>query len=254
MAGLVLKRVLLRDFRGWVCAVARTERLPTLDELYSFSGTKAPALDLEKETATHIELGPTYSRDGLFTDGDNLQLKFTAFRNRIDGLVTTTPATDDVFFRNLGRAEFEGAEIEAGYEAEHVFGRLAMSRVRGTDRDYGYTLSTTPADSLSLTLGGRLPDQGLEFGWRATLANEITTSTRSASTGVITDTTFAGYDTHDVFVTWKPQNDVLGGALEGYDVQFAVENVFDTQYRDNLSLDEGRGRTFKVSLARTFTW
>jgi hemoglobin/transferrin/lactoferrin receptor protein len=231
-------------------SVARTERLPTLDELYSFSGTKAPALDLDKEEATNIELGLTYSRDGLFTADDSLQLKLTAFRNRIDGLIAVTPTTDTVFFRNLAQAEFEGAEIEAGYETDDIFGRLALSTVRGTDRDFGYTLATTPADSVALTLGGRLPDQGLEFGWRGTLVDDITTSTRNVTTGVVTDTAFEGYYTQDVFTTWRPDR----GALEGFEVQLAVENLFDTEFRNNLSLDQGRGRTFKVSLARTFTW
>ncbi|WP_322889446.1 MULTISPECIES: TonB-dependent receptor domain-containing protein [unclassified Yoonia] len=231
-------------------SVARTERLPTLDELYSFSTTKAPALDLDKEEATNVELGLTYSRDGLFAADDSLQLKLTAFRNRIDGLVSVTAPSDTVFFTNLSEAEFEGAEIEAGYDMQSVFGRLALSTVRGTDRTFDYTLPTTPADTLALTLGGRLPDQGLEFGWRGTFVDDITTATRSSTTGAITETTFDGYTTQDVFVTWRPEN----GALDGFDVQLAVENLFDTEYRNNLSLDEGRGRTFKVSLARTFTW
>jgi hemoglobin/transferrin/lactoferrin receptor protein len=239
-------------------SVARTQRLPTLDELYSFSGTglgtsganKRPAIDLEKEEATNIELGLAYSRDGLFADGDSLQLKATVFRNRIDNLITTTPSTDTVFFRNLASAEFEGAELEAGYETDRFFGRVAWSTVRGTDRDFGYTLSTTPADTLALTLGGRLPGRGIEFGWRGTFADEITTATRNVTTGAITETRFADYETHDLFVSWTPED----GPLAGFDVQVAVENVLDTPYRNNLSLDQGRGQTVKFSLARAITW
>lgn len=231
-------------------SVARTERLPTLDELYSYSSTKAPALSLDKEKATNVELGLSWSRQGLFAAGDSLQLKATVFRNRIDNLITTTPTTDTVFFRNLARAEFEGGEIEAGYETERFFGRLAYARVRGTDRDFGYTLATTPADSLALTLGGRIPDRGLEFGWRGTFVDSITTATRNVTTGVITATDYAAYSTHDFFVSWKPQS----GALAGFDVQLAVENAFDADYRNNLAADRGRGRTYKLSLAKALTW
>ncbi len=231
-------------------SVARTQRLPTLDELYSFSATKDPALDLEKEKATNFELGLAYSRDDLFVQGDSLQLKATVFRNRIDNLITTTPTTDTVFFRNLARAEFDGAEIEAGYESDRFFGRLAWSTVRGKDRDFGYTLSTTPADALALTLGGRWPERGVEFGWRGTFADSITTATRNVTTGAVTETRYAGYDIHDLFLSWKPET----GLLEGFDVQVSVENLFDTAYRNNLSLDQGRGRTFKLSLARAITW
>ena len=231
-------------------SVARTERLPTLDELYSSSTTKAPALDLEKEEATNVELGLAYSRDGLFAPDDSLQLKATVFRNRIDNLIAVTPTADTVFFRNLARAAFEGAELEAGYETDRFFGRVAWSSVRGTDRDFGYTLSTTPADSLALTLGGRLPDRGIEFGWRGTFVDDITTATRNVTTGVVTETAFADYETHDLFVSWKPED----GPLAGFDLQLAVENVLDTPYRNNLALDQGRGRTVKFSLARAITW
>ena len=99
-------------------------------------------------------------------------------------------------------------------------------------------------------MGTRLPDRGLEFGWRGTFVDDITTSTRNVTSGVVTDTSFDGYTTQDVFVTWRPES----GALDVFDVQMAVENLFDTDYRNNLSLDRGRGRSFKVSLARTLTW
>lgn len=231
-------------------SIARTERLPTLDELYSSSPGKAPALDLSKETATNYEVGAAYSRANLWQDGDNLQIKATLFQNKIDDLITTTPTRDTTFFRNLARAEYTGAEIEAGYETERFFSRLAYAKLKGKDRDFGYTLATVPADMLSLTLGGRMPDLGIEYGWRGTFADDITTATRSSATGAITETDFAGYDTHDFFVSWRPQS----GVLEGFDLQFAVENAFDTDYRNNLSNDQGRGRTYKVSLARGFTW
>lgn len=231
-------------------SVARTERLPTLDELYSYSTTKAPALSLEKEKATNFELGAAWTKDGVFGANDSVQVKATLFRNRIDNLITTTPTADTVFHRNLARASFEGAEIEAGYESERVFGRLAYSHVIGKDRDFGYTLATTPADTLALTLGGRLPDQQIEYGWRGTFVDSITTATRSTANGAITTTNFGAYSTHDLFVSYKPQD----GALAGFDMQLAVENVLDRDYRNNLSADRGRGRTVKLSIAKAITW
>jgi hemoglobin/transferrin/lactoferrin receptor protein len=38
------------------------------------------------------------------------------------------------------------------------------------------------------------------------------------------------------------------------EVNFTVENVFDTNYRNNLTLDNGAGRNAKLTLARNFTW
>ncbi len=243
-------------------SVARTQRLPTLDELYSWSATKPPAVDLDKETAIAVELGVAYSRQDVFRSGDSLQIKATAFKNRINDFITTTPnVADAAFFFNAEDANFWGAEIEAGYETERFFTRLAYSNVRGKaegvsivpatlGQSYAYTPSSTPAENVALTLGFRIPDRGLEFGWRATFVDGITTSTRSTTTGSLTTATYRPYDVHDVFVTWKPQ----AGALQGFDVQFGVENVFDKSYQNNLSLDPGRGRTFKLSLAKALTW
>jgi hemoglobin/transferrin/lactoferrin receptor protein len=231
-------------------SVARTERLPTLDELYSYSAIKAPALTLAKERADNLELGLAWSRDGVFRADDSLQVKATLFRNRIDGLIGVTPTTDTVFFRNISNAEFWGGEIEAGYEAERFFGRIAYAQVKGRDRDFKYTLNTVPAANLALTFGGRIPERGLEFGWRGNFVDSISTSSRNVTTGVITTTAFDAYATHDVFVGWKPQS----GALEGFDIQFAVENAFDTDYRNNLAADRGRGRTYKISLAKALSW
>ncbi|MFN3722122.1 MAG: TonB-dependent receptor domain-containing protein [Paracoccaceae bacterium] len=231
-------------------SVARTERLPTLDELYSNSATKAPALSLAKETSTNYELGLAWSRQGLLSADDSVQIKATVFRTRIDNLITTTPTADTVFHRNLARADVTGAEIEAGYETDRIFARLAYAQVSGKDADFGYTIATTPAETLALTLGGRMPERGIEYGWRGTFVNGITTATRSTATGVITPTRYAGYATHDLFVGWTPQT----GALEGVSVQLGVENVFDRDHRNNLSADRGRGRTIKISLAKALSW
>jgi hemoglobin/transferrin/lactoferrin receptor protein len=37
-------------------------------------------------------------------------------------------------------------------------------------------------------------------------------------------------------------------------VNFAIENVFDKTYRNNLTLDNGVGRTAKLTIAKTLTW
>jgi hemoglobin/transferrin/lactoferrin receptor protein len=237
----------LAVFGSW----ARTERLPTLDELYSSQVTptpQAPALDLEKETSESFELGFAFDREGLLAEGDALQLKVTAFRNDIDNLIQRSPSTVPVYFQNIGAAEFKGIELEGSYDAPGGYVRLAYSHVRGKDVDFGYTLSSTPADTLSLTLARRLPDLGLEFGWTAHVVDRITTETRSATTGVITATDFAAYDVHDVFLTWRPEE----GTMAGTEVRFGVENLFDTTYRNNLDQENGTGRNIKLTLTRTF--
>jgi hemoglobin/transferrin/lactoferrin receptor protein len=75
-------------------------------------------------------------------------------------------------------------------------------------------------------------------GWRASYFDKIRTSSAT--------TTGASYDTHDVFLTWSPEE----GPLAGLDVNLSVENVFDRAYRNNLSLDNAAGRTAKLSVAK----
>lgn len=231
-------------------SAAYTERLPTLDELYSFSATKAPALDLRKERATAYELGVAFSGYDLFAAGDALQFKLTGFDNRLRDLITTTATADTVFHRNVARARIWGAEIEGAYETDRFFTRVAASYVNSHDPATGRAIPTNPQTRAVVTLGARMPQRGLEFGWRATAVAGLVTATRSTATGAITTNRTPGYALHDLFLSWKPQS----GALEGFDIQFALENAFDRDYRDSLALDRGRGRNFKITLARSITW
>ncbi|MDO9526628.1 MAG: TonB-dependent receptor [Gemmobacter sp.] len=232
-------------------SVARTERLPTLDELYSTEGaTTLPArlasLNLKKEEAETIELGVSWQRRGVFSDDDSFAIKATAFNNDLTNMIGTTarvaggPAVP--YFSNIAAAKIWGAEVEASYDAERWFGALAWSEVRSKDRSTGLTLADTPAQNIALTLGAKMPDQNLVLGWRGSYYDKITTSSATTSG--------ASYHTHDLFVTWTP--DI--GALAGLEVNFAIENVFDATYRNNLSLDNASGRNAKLTLARNFTW
>ncbi|WP_241427747.1 TonB-dependent receptor domain-containing protein [Fertoeibacter niger] len=250
------------DSWGVFGSVARTERMPTLDELYSsegesfsrttglYSAARLPSLNLEKETATTFELGATFQREGLLAEGDSLQLKATVFHNDVDDLIATTPRptsptpglTPVAYYSNIRAAEIWGAEIEGSYDAENWFAQLAYSNVKSKDKDTGLTLADTPAENVALTLGAKLPQWDAVLGWRASYYDAITTSSATTSAG--------SYDTHDIFVTWTPDQ----GAFKGFNVNFAVENVFDSTYRNNLVQDNAAGRTFKLSLAKTLDW
>ena len=57
-----------------------------------------------------------------------------------------------------------------------------------------------------------------------------------------------GYAVHNLRATWSPQ----AGALAGSEIRFGLENAFDREYRQHLSENNAAGRTFKLTLARTF--
>lgn len=228
-------------------SLARTERMPTLDELYSSEAAGAlpartPSLNLLKEEADTVELGFTWQREGWLAEGDMFQMKVTAFHNDLTNMIATTPRVAGgpavPYFSNIAAAELWGAEIEAAYDADRWFAQLAYSHVKSKNRATGLTLPDTPAENVVLTLGAKLPEQGLTLGWRASYFDKIRTSSAT--------TIGASHDTHDLFVTWSPEE----GPLAGLDVNLSVENVFDRTYRNNLSLDNAAGRTAKLSIAK----
>ena len=228
-------------------SLARTERMPTLDELYSTQAAGAlPArtvsLNLEKESADTVELGFTLQREGLLAEGDSFQMKVTAFHNDVTNMIAVTPRVAGgpavPFFSNIASAKLWGAEIEAAYEAERWFAQLAYSHVKTQDGTTGRTLADTPAENVVLTVGAKLPEQALTVGWRASYFDGITTSSATTSA--------PAYDTHDLFLTWAPEE----GALAGLEVNLSVENVLDQSYRNNLALDNAVGRNAKLSVAK----
>jgi hemoglobin/transferrin/lactoferrin receptor protein len=243
----------VNDSLGLFGTFAQTERMPTLDELYSYGTSRAgavqvPSLTLENETAQTFELGATVKREGLLADGDSLQLKVTAFHNDLDNLIASnsTGTNGSAAFINIAKAQTWGTEVEAAYDAEHWFANLGYSHVKSRNltpgTSYGTTLADTPAENLSLTLGAKLPDAGLSLGWRVNGYADITTAS--------TTTSAKGYATQDLFATWKPQD----GALQGIEISLVVENVFDRQYRNNLALDAGSGMNAKLTIGKSFTW
>jgi hemoglobin/transferrin/lactoferrin receptor protein len=245
---------------GWGVfgTLARTERMPTLDELYSTDGGRLPSLNLQKEEATSVELGLTYQREGLWAEGDSLQLKATVFHSDLTNLIATNGATGTVpRYLNVRAAEIWGGEVEAAYDAERWFASLGYSNVRSAYRDMptaaanSLTVADTPAENVALTLGAKLPDQGLTFGWTAYYFDAITTySVATTAAGTVTPTATPAYDTHDLFVTWKPET----GVMAGMDVTLTVENVLDADYKNNLSLDRGEGMNAKLTIGKNLTW
>jgi hemoglobin/transferrin/lactoferrin receptor protein len=242
-------------------SVAHTERFPTLDETFSTTSSSSifnPSLDLTKERSNNFEAGFALSGYDLAQPGDTLQLKTTGFYNDIKDLITRNPALVSGFnnlpgYVNVARAEIYGAEVELAYDADHFFANAGYSYVQGKDKDTGDYLTTIAPHELSFTLGGKLSEYDLVFGWKARfVANPQDPERRSSQddwTG--TSTRFSeAFDVHDIFLTWKPDE----GQFAGFEANLGVDNIFDKQYKEFLSNDPAKGRTFKVALTKQFGW
>ncbi len=240
-------------------SVAHTERTPTLDEMFSTGGTctagtprcsypggRTTSTNLTKEQSNAVEAGFSVSLWDIAFDHDALQFKTTAFYNDLKDLIVVNPNTGQsspvTYYANVDEAEIWGLELEAAYNSKYVYSTWAYSLVRGIDKSTGDTLSSIPADTLAVTIGAKVPTQNVDFGWRGRFAAGIETG---ATTGP-----FGGYGVHDVFANWKPQE----GLLADFEVRASVENIFDKRYQNNLAGDEARGRTFKLSMNKQFSW
>ncbi|MDH4989018.1 TonB-dependent hemoglobin/transferrin/lactoferrin family receptor [Aminobacter anthyllidis] len=243
-------------------SIAHTERFPTIDEVFSTRSSSSvflPSLDLKKEQSNNFEAGFALSGYDLVQDGDAAQLKFTGFYNDVKDLIAlkqvllpTQPG-----YQNIDNANIYGFEIETAYDSDYVFANASYSYVVGKDKATKAYLTTIAPHELALTLGGKVPDYDLTFGWKARFVADPQDARRQASAPVIIapstrpSSRYAqAFDVHDIFVTWKPQD----GQLAGWEANFGVDNIFNKQYKEFLMNDDAKGRTFKVSLSKQFGW
>lgn len=234
-------------------SVAHTERAATLDEMLSTdSGQTAPnaiSPDLKPEESNNYEIGFAVSVPDMLVDGSQFSIKTTAFHNDLVNMIETNPlatgGTTNPYKINIGEARIHGIEVEGSFETDMFFTRIAGSIIRGENTDTGEDLTSIPADQLSVTVGGRIVEHGLEFGVRSLFVADIETGSNPGP--------FDGYNVHNLFLTWKPEFQDIA-ALDGLELQAGVDNLFDESYQNNLAGDPGKGRDFRVSLAKTFTW
>lgn len=235
-------------------SAADTTRLPSIDELFSYQAPRISSFGtLTPERARSYEVGFSWQGRDLIAAGDGLDVKVTAFRNTItDRIVTGPVVAGQPNYINAALSRIEGVEIEAGYQSERWFGRLAASLIDGRDVLTGARLTSTPAPQVMLEIGHRLPRQDLEFGWRGTLTGGM------RYPGAMGAVTVPGGMIHDLFLTWRPTQGVLRGAT----VQLAVNNLTDAYYFNALDVAANgyagafpqRGRDVRLTLGRTFNF
>lgn len=231
--------VKVTDWLGVFGSVAHTERLPSLDEVYA--GYRVN--DVKKELSNNVEGGFSLSFDDVITAGDGVRFKATAFRNSITNFYasywdsTTSSVVTDV----LENAIYHGLELEAGYSSATWFASAGASLIRGENEVSGDYLKAIPADNAFVRLGYVFADYDLTVGYKGEFfAGQDLVSGSENATG--------GYALHNLFAAWKPED----GMMAGSEVRVNVDNVFDREYRNHLDYDNGAGRSFKLSFARSF--
>lgn len=235
----------VNDYVNVFGSYAFTQRMPGIDEEYDWNSTFVQN-NLKKESANSIEAGVSGTIDDIFQDGDTFSYKFTGFYNLIDDLVVRGDSgAGEADYINQGQGQIYGVEMEAAYDSEYFFASTYASLIRGDNLFTDQPLTSVAPDEIGVTLGGKIPQYDIRFGWDARI---VAAQTR-VPTG--TDTSglrFQAFNTHDLWARWKPQE----GMFEGFEATVRVDNVGDTLYQDYLATaGPAKGRTFKAALGYT---
>jgi len=218
-----------------------------------------PTPNLRPETADQIEIGMRHRVDGLFRQGDRLDLSGNVYYAEVDDFIDTVvtfidPATTG-FNPITGRLEVNGSttsrnidarlyglEASADYDAQTWFARASLNVPRGEGRNGAGELGSIPQDRLVLT-GGLRPVPGWEVGARATFLRELDAGDLPAGTQPVD-----AAEVFDVFANWQPQRGMLAGTV----ISAGVDNVFDENYRVHPNGLNNPGVTAKFSISRRF--
>ena len=237
------------DWFGLFGSVARTVRMPNVDEVFTRSATRPNNPNLRPEKSDNYEIGFTLSFDGMLGRGDRFRAKTTLFQNDVKDLIVNVSApTGTPYFQNINRSRFKGVELEAEYGIGGFFARGNMSFINGKNRLTGEYLNTIPANDYRLTLGYADAASGLSGGWTGEFAERQDKVTQGAFSSAGSGVPTPGYSIHNLFLTFKPQN----GPAKGFEFRVAVDNLFDKQYRRHLSSLAAEGRNVKFTIASTF--
>jgi len=222
--------------------------------------------DLEPETGSNTEVGVSTIFRGLTTEDDSLRLSGKYFVTDLENWIsyksdldcTTGLASDTGTCAGSFNAdedyEIKGVELSADYRTNNFNMGLSYARARSEGKESGYSLSqgtgdeNDSGDKYMVNLG-YAPTDTLDLGWRSTYVTSI-----NPNTGDDTDTEKEGYDVHDIFMTYTPQQ------LAGVKATLGVYNMFDETYANHSSrysddsdyTDYAIGRNVKASLTYQF--
>lgn len=146
------------DGLSFTAQVSRGFRDPTISDRFYRGPTGRGFItgnpDLEPETSLQFDVGARYT-------AGRVRLAAYAYHYRITDLIERyTTATDFFFFRNRGRAEIRGVELEAQAELGHGFSlELSGQTGRGKGSDEAWLDDIAP-DMAMATLRKRITDKG----------------------------------------------------------------------------------------------
>ena len=267
---------------------SKTWRAPVLDEQFEVQGMgsrTATSRNLDPERITALRAGNITNLSNVFTDQDMVLIRTTLFRNEIDDeifkatgigcpeqLVTGESISKSCGgglmsnYRNINSVTIKGFEVESFYDSTYLFGSLSYSWMTGR-HEGAYTnpwgpdvwAKDIPAPKWITTLGVKIPSWDAKVGWQAQFVRKTdrlpSDSYREGPASSLGDRYYDhyandDYQIHGLFANWKPQQPYL----KGTEVNLTVDNLFNNDYRAELSgaYAYSQGRNAKVSISRFF--
>ncbi|WP_270726857.1 TonB-dependent receptor domain-containing protein [Shimia sp. Alg240-R146] len=220
---------------GWSVfgSAGYTESMPVIDDLGN------PLFMTQSEKARNYELGVGYSNTGIFNDQDAVAFKATVYKTDIWNITSYNVPGG---FDPIDTVDMHGLELEARYSHDNGFYsdvNLNLQRgeyhsdAAGTGGDW----EQIPADQLRLTLGKRWGREW-DLSWEVVANAKMSRSTSPSASNLV----------NNLRATYRPQ----ASGWNGLEVRMGVENMFDADYTPHLATRPAPGRTFKLSLAKTF--
>lgn len=247
-------------------------RAPTVGDLYqNFTGfgltNFLPNAGLKPEIDRALEVGASYKRKAIFSDGDAMKWRVALFDSRVTDLIYntnlggmtptgSTPVQQATYaancaatglnckfqWQNVPDAKRTGGEVEGGYTLDKWQFNAAYSRVRVENRGNGDKLFSPP-DKLALQIRRQLPAQSMTVFWNTTgIAAQDYDSTVLRRR--------PGYATHDLFGSWMP-------AGQKFKLDVGITNLFDKRYSAYQSSNAyaytyQEGRSLKLTVSTEF--
>tara|TARA_R110002167_G_scaffold31600_2_gene103731 strand:- start:338 stop:2431 length:2094 start_codon:yes stop_codon:yes gene_type:complete len=261
--------------REWLLTFANYAhafRAPSFDELY-LTGTHfqiplggatvvnrfVPNPDIKPQTTRTFEYGVGLTFDDAFVNNDLLQVKASRFDIRGEDFIDLqviqpalfvacnpfVPGACDGTTRNVNvpRARLRGMEIEASYENHRGLLSLGYSKINGKNQDTGARLGVLTPDQFTLHAGLKLPEFDSIVGWRLLIADDFN------KVNAATDAR-AGYDVHDIYLSWQPSQQLLRGAR----LDLGIDNLFDEAYSRTYTGAAEPGRNYKAAIRYGMNW
>ncbi len=216
-----------------------------------------PNPDLLPENSTSFEAGARFRQQGVFFDGDSIQVSGGYFHAEVDDFIdqqvifisgppTFTPPFGPLVFpgqtinENVD-ATFDGFEGEASYTTERLTLSISGHVVNAENDETGEGLGSILQNRIASRAEWRWPSLDVRTGVKVVAAFDRTDVPAGVDAGV-------GYQTVDLYGVWSPSD----GALEGATFALNLDNLNDAEYSIFPAVIRQPGRSVRLSATYQF--